>query len=670
MTDGPAVDARARWAVGSRVAVWSYAIVVGVVAFVLFCLQLVSIAQPCVVPQCVWPELSQQGFDDLAALGIPPWIWVAFASAASLIWWIVPFAFGLMFAADHRVPAGVAVLWFTFSLWTLSAAPSDPVVLMVLRTLTLGAWFTLFATFPTGRFVPRWVAAAPVLAVAWSIVLLTPAAEAAQAANDPLWWTLISAVYVACIAVIIAAQIVQFRRGDADERRSVRLLLVAFVPFLALGVFTIFLNASLDATAFGYGTFGGALLYQASAFLTVVLVGCIGVAALRHRAYGVRLALDRVLVGTVTLAFAATIYVSVVLIASLVAPVGLAQGVATVTTAVVLAGTYARIARGMGRLVHGDADDPSAVADALAHRVAEATSPEELGPRIAAELAERLRFPGVTIHAEHAPAVRGEAGRPGGRRTALDLTFDGQTVGHVDVTLRLGQTRLSSRDRTALGAASGPLATAVTAYRMSDEVRRSRFAVVAGRDEERRMLRRQLHDEIGPTLALAGHRIAASRDDPSQLDGAARTVEDAVAQVRAISRELRPPALDEWGLRAALAAFAGGLALPTTVTAPERVEPSVVEVAVYRITVEALLNAARHAHARRADISVRMTDGGLILDVDDDGTGMGPDSEPGVGTLSMRERAAELGGSLTIVRSPLGGVRVHAELPTGAESIL
>ena len=67
-------------------------------------------------------------------------------------------------------------------------------------------------------------------------------------------------------------------------------------------------------------------------------------------------------------------------------------------------------------------------------------------------------------------------------------------------------------------------------------------------------------------------------------------------------------------------------------------------------------------------ISVRMTDGGLIVDVDDDGTGMAPDSEPGVGTLSMRERAAELGGSLTIVRSPLGGVRVHAELPTGAES--
>ena len=192
----------------------------GVVALFLFFLQLVSIAQPCVVPQCVWPELSQQGFDDLAALGIPPWIWVAFASAASLIWWLVPFAFGLMFAANRSVPAGVALLWFTFSLGTLSAAPSDPVVLMVLRTVTLGAWFTLFATFPTGRFAPRWVAAAPVVAVAWSIVLLTPTAAAAQAANDPLWWTLVSAVYVTCVAVIIAAQVVQFRGGDADERRA------------------------------------------------------------------------------------------------------------------------------------------------------------------------------------------------------------------------------------------------------------------------------------------------------------------------------------------------------------------------------------------------------------------------------------------------------------------
>ena len=102
--------------------------------------------------------------------------------------------------------------------------------------------------------------------------------------------------------------------------------------------------------------------------------------------------------------------------------------------------------------------------------------------------------------------------------------LDGEVVGVVDVALRQGQARLSSRDRTALAAASGPLATAVTAFRLSDEVRRSRFAIVAGRDEERRMLRRTLHDEVGPTLALAGHRIAAAHDDPSQLAAAAGTI--------------------------------------------------------------------------------------------------------------------------------------------------
>ena len=179
------------------------------------------------------------------------------------------------------------------------------------------------------------------------------------------------------------------------------------------------------------------------------------------------------------------------------------------------------------------------------------------------------------------------------------------------------------------------------------------------------MLRRRLHDDVGPTLALAGHRIDAAHDDPAQLDAAARTVDDAVSQVRAISRELRPPALDEWGLRAALTTFAKGVTLPTAITAPERVNPAVVEVALYRIAVEALLNTVRHARASRAAITVRSVGESMIVDVDDDGIGMTATPSPGVGTLSMRERAVELGGSLTFAPSPLGGLRVHAELPTG-----
>ena len=377
-------------------------------------------------------------------------------------------------------------------------------MLAVLRTLSLGAWFTVFAIFPTGRFVPRWVAVAPAIAVAWTIVLSTPPIHAAEAADDPLWWTLEAAVYVVCVATIVAAQFVQFRRGGRDERRRIRCpCSVAFVPFLVLGLVAIVGNATLDAEAFGYGTLGGALLYEVSGFLTVVLIGSVAVATLRHGGFGVRVVVDRVLVATLILTLAVAVYVAAVLLASSIAPDGFAQAVAAVVTAVVLASTYSRLARVIGRLVHGDADDPSAVAAALAQRVAEATGPEELGPRIAAELAERLRFPGVTVRAVDMAAVRGEAGRVGGRRAAVSLILDDCVVGEVDVALRPGQSRLSPRDRAALAAASGPLATAVIAYRLSEQVRRSRFEVVVAREEERRMLRRRLHDDVGPTLALA-----------------------------------------------------------------------------------------------------------------------------------------------------------------------
>ena len=108
-------------------------------------------------------------------------------------------------------------------------------MLAVLRTLTLGAWFTVFAIYPTGRFLPRWVAVAPAIAVAWTIVLSIPPVHAAEAANDPLWWALEAAVYAVCVATIVAAQFVQFRRGDRDDRRRIRLLLGAFVRSFCSG---------------------------------------------------------------------------------------------------------------------------------------------------------------------------------------------------------------------------------------------------------------------------------------------------------------------------------------------------------------------------------------------------------------------------------------------------
>lgn len=663
MMSGAARRARAgghAGAQGACVAVAVYGALVAVVAALLWGAQLRTVLTPCTVPDCVWPRLSTQGFDTLSALGLPPSTWTMIAAAVSALCIAVPFALGVIVARSASAPTALAALWFTLSLGAVSAAASGPAA-TVLRVLTLGCWFTAFAVFPTARFRPRWVIAAPIGAVVWTLVMLLPPVTAREAANDPLWWMLESAGYVLCVAAILVAQIVQFRHGDAHVRRQIGLLLTVFVLFTLFGAVTAVLGLRLDPAALGYGTLGGGLMYELSNLVTLLLIGCVAVAMVRDGAYGARLVLDRALVGAAALLIAALVYAVVVAIASAVLAGWLSAALAAIVTAVALAGSYARIARLVGRLVYGDADDPAAVAAALDARVAAVEDPDALLPAIAEELAEGLRLPAVRV--TDADGAVAETGAIPGRSATVPLLLDGRPIGEVTAALRTGQRRLTARDRAALAAAAGPLATAVTARRLTAELRRSRLEALIGRDDERRALRRRLHDEVGPTLALAGHRIHAARSDPDAWEAAAHTVDDALAQIRAISRELRPPALDELGLGPALAAFAEGIGLAITIDAPAERMSGVVEVAVYRIAVEALVNAARHGCARSVRVDVRDHDRGCEMTIDDDGSGIRGDAVPGVGIGSMRERAQELGGTLAVAALPAGGTRVHVRIP-------
>lgn len=660
LTRGLAQTGRATRRRVARLVVAGYDGVVAVTAVVLLVRQVGMLTEPCTVPGCVWPRLSAAGFTSVAALGLPPGAWIVCAAALSALSIVVPFLLGVIVARSAQAPVALPMLWFTFSLGTVSGVP-DGLAAVLLRTLTLAAWFTLFALFPSARFRPRWVIVAPIGATLWTIVLMLPPIAARESANDPLWWGLEAGGYLLCVGTIVAAQIVQFRRGGAQTRRRIGLLLVVFAVFLAFGAMNAVLNLRLDPADTGYGSLGGALMYEASGLVTLLLIGCVAVVMVRDGAYGARIVMDRVLVTSIALLGAGVIYAVVVAVASAVLRGWMPSALAGIATAVVLASSYARIAHGIGRLVHGDADDPAAVAAALDARVADAADPGMLLPAIAETLSRRLRFPAVRITG--ADGGDAASGSLRGRVATVPLRLDGRGIGVVEVALRPAQRRLTSRDRRALAAAAGPLATALTARRLTAEVRRSRLDVLIGRDEERRALRRRLHDEVGPTLALAGHRIEAARTDPAGWSDAAQTVHDALAQVRAISRELRPPALDELGLGPALDAFATGLGLHATVRAPEQRLPGVVEVAAYRIAVEALVNAVRHGGARSADVRVSADTQDCELVIDDDGSGIPDETVPGVGLGSMRERAHELGGNVTIAPRASGGTRVRARIP-------
>jgi signal transduction histidine kinase len=211
---------------------------------------------------------------------------------------------------------------------------------------------------------------------------------------------------------------------------------------------------------------------------------------------------------------------------------------------------------------------------------------------------------------------------------------------------------------------------------LSDELRQSRQRIVTAREDERRRLRRDLHDGLGPQLAsqtlgleAVEQLMTATPDKARQLLASLKTqAQEAIADIRRLIYELRPPTLDDLGVVGALQQSAARYErekLRFTFEIPEPLPelPAAVETAVYRITQEAMTNIVRHAQASQATIRLVCHDHHLVLTISDNGNGMPQVHQSGVGLQSMRERAAELNGRCVIESLPGGGTKVEACLP-------
>jgi signal transduction histidine kinase len=262
---------------------------------------------------------------------------------------------------------------------------------------------------------------------------------------------------------------------------------------------------------------------------------------------------------------------------------------------------------------------------------------------------------------------------------AFPLELGDGRFGELAVALRVGDLRLSAGDEHVLRLAAPLLAQTLRANQLATDLQQSREATVSALEEERRRLRRDLHDGLGPRLSgiaftadAARNSLRSNPDDTEQLLASLRVeTVTAIDEIRRLVYAMRPPALDELGLVPALRQQAltlrtpGGSPLRVTVSAvglPEGVGAAV-EVAAYRIVMEALTNVARHSGGDTATVSLQVDAGALSIDVRDAGRSNGAWSA-GVGIQSMRERAAQLGGTLTAGRQNSGG-HVHAVLPLG-----
>jgi two-component system sensor histidine kinase UhpB len=230
-------------------------------------------------------------------------------------------------------------------------------------------------------------------------------------------------------------------------------------------------------------------------------------------------------------------------------------------------------------------------------------------------------------------------------------------------------------------------ALAASLERQRAETQRLADMVIRAQEEERGRVARELHDEANQLLAalmttVDAAEVAAAREGQTELTTTlARLRRLATATLRDLQRiatELRPPALDEFGLLPALTRHVRdrttGTALEASVDTEGRAHrlPPTVEVALYRIAQEALANVQKHSGARQVRLRLRFLPGQVRLDVSDDGVGFdldgaGGDERPRLGIAGMRERASIVGGDLSVTSRPGRGTRVSAGIPLGAE---
>ena len=412
------------------------------------------------------------------------------------------------------------------------------------------------------------------------------------------------------------------------------------------------------AVHFAWSEHGEPVFNAALALSSVALPVTIGVAILRHHLFDIELVLSRTLTYLLLVVAVVSTYALLLLATDRVFGNGTVGGLLAVgVVAVAVHPGYSFLRRRIERWVYGLRSEPHEAIRLLADR-ADAADPEGLIDAVTVAVAE---------------ALRADRARIGPAGSGVPLLHRGERLGDLAVDLPPGRT-LSAADRSLLDDLARHAAVLVRAERLTKQLRESRSSIVAAREEERRRLRRDLHDGVGPSLAAIVLKLnaAQSRSDPDERNALLTETRDevrsAIAEVRRLVDDLRPPAIDEVGLVGAIrqraAALSGGMAID--VSGPDTLPalPAAIEVAAYRIASEAMTNVARHSGATRCRVAIAI-DGAFELTVADNGTGTDGRTTRGVGWTSMRERAAELGGSCTITRRPEGGLLVRAVLPLG-----
>ncbi len=492
-----------------------------------------------------------------------------------------------------------------------------------------------------------------------------------------LWEQGIWVVMIACLITGLFAAGMKYRylRNVLARRRLVTVI-AAFIMTAVLAIMEGLIPLSVGNEAGSN--------WEVIPLVTLPIALSLVLAVLFYRLFDIRIAIQRTLVWSALTAVIVTVYIGVVGTLSILFnqrndPI-LAL-VATGVVAVLFHPVRERLQRVVNKLVYGERDSPYKVITGLTKRLEGAIVPQIALNMIVETLCEALKLPYTAIElvendtyiliAEYGLG----ASIPANECLSFPLKYAEGTLGRLLISPHQSGEGLSLQDHRLISGLIHEAEVTIQTARLTVDLQRSREKIIVAREEERRRLRRDLHDGLGPSLASLMLQVDTTRNLLHTNIPKAETIlvelktqiQNAIADVRRIVYELRPPILDELGLIAALEEKARQLGqsakLIVKVDAPTLPPlPAAIEGALYRIALEALTNTIRHAQATECTIRIELN-GELRLEIVDNGKGLHNQGQHGVGIRSMQERAAELGGKCVVEMSPQGGTRVLAALP-------
>jgi two-component system NarL family sensor kinase len=490
---------------------------------------------------------------------------------------------------------------------------------------------------------------------------------------------------VAMLGSVIAL-LLRWRRTRGEERLQIKLF--AFVGALLVGLFVLqgLVRSVLHIASPAFEVLWPIAWYLALAALPLAT----GLAILKYRLYAIDLIINRSLVYGALTAIVSSVYILVVSSLGLLFQASgniLISLLATGLVAVSFQPVRERVQQAVNHLLYGERDEPHTVLVRLGRRLEATLSPDSVMPVIVETVAQALKLPYAAIRFKQGEqftlATSYGVSRKNETLLRLPLIAQSEQFGELLLAPREPNTVFTPADRVLLadlarhaGVALHSVRLTTELQQLTSELQHSRSHLVTLREEERRRLRRDLHDGLGSALTSMMFKLDAACNLLDRDSSAVRALlnelkeqsQDSLADIRRLVYNLRPPILDEWGLVASLREQAThylSSAVQVDIFAPDSLPKlsAAVEVAAYRIALEALANVMRNAQATRCTICLEVSEAILTVDIQDNGKGLPPDFRAGVGISAMRERAMELGGACVTENVATGGTRVYARLP-------